>query len=62
MTNTERAVTWGLLGFIAYQIYQGVGTGAQDYGVSPCGSGVAAGEQLPDWIGQLSAFHSENQS
>ena len=60
MTNTERAVTWGLLGFIAYQIYQGVGTGSEN-GASPCNSGIAAGEQLPDWIGQLSAFHSENQ-
>jgi hypothetical protein len=51
-TNTERAVTWGLLGFIAYQLYQCChGTG--DAGCSPPLSIPSSGEGIPDWVGQL---------
>jgi hypothetical protein len=51
MTRTEQIVTWGLLGFIAYELYQGSGMGAA--GCSPPSSLPSSGESNPQWVGQL---------
>jgi hypothetical protein len=46
MTNTEKAVTWGLLGLIAWELWKPAPT---------MGSGIdTIGNNIPLWVKQLS--------
>jgi hypothetical protein len=53
MTNTERIVTWGLLGFVAYELYKCCNPALGAPGCNPPLSLPSSGESAPDWIGQL---------
>lgn len=57
MTDTERMVTWGLLGLIAYELWSGSGMGQ----CSPPTKLPSMGDQAPDWVSQLGeSLYGEN--
>lgn len=49
MSNSEKAVTWGLLGLIAYFLYQPSGPRCTSIATNP-----GTGDKIPDWIQDLS--------
>ena len=51
MTDTERAVTWGLLGLIAYELWRGQGGGVG--GCNSPSSLPSSGDSTPVWVSQL---------
>lgn len=55
MTNTEKVVTWGLLGLIAWELWQQVQPSrpAAQLGID------TVGDNIPVWVKQLS--RNENQ-
>lgn len=59
MTNAEKAVTWGLLALIAWELWQPRGMAA--------GGATAQGTETPPWVRQLSAgiynvdFYTQNR-
>ena len=57
MSNSERIVTWGLLGFVAYELYQCCHAGMGQAGCYAPLALPSAGESNPDWVGQLGEFY-----
>jgi hypothetical protein len=53
MTNSEKAVTWGLLAFIAWELWKPSGLQAPGPGCGPATS-PSSGIVVPPWVKQLS--------
>lgn len=49
LTNTEKAVTWGLLGLIAWELWQGARPSMGGSSDIP-----TFGDDIPEWVKQLS--------
>jgi hypothetical protein len=56
MSNNEKLVTWGLLGFIAWELWSSTGPAA----TIPGGTGIdTLGDNIPVWVKQLSRQSSD---
>lgn len=54
LTNSEKFVTWGLLGLIAFELYRQNNPPALASNCRSINTNPGSGDQIPDWIQDLS--------